>query len=208
MKKDFKCPGCGADGSREIKSRMCISENPSAKEDILSGEFFEWKCPQCGKRFFIDDVFLYNDDANKFMVYYVPGFKDSSLLVPTVIKADARYDIENSVLRAVSDFVAFTEKIRILEEGLDDKAIEAMKAVYSHLYAETSGEKIYNTIFEEAQDKALSFSVFLEDEDFIVEIPRAAYEQAKKDFSCLFLEDEKLFLRIDQEWLAGVLAQE
>lgn len=205
-KIDLKCPGCGAEGTRDTKKRVCVSEAPELKEEILSGSFFEWKCPSCGKQFFIDDVFLYNDDDNKFMVYLVPGFSEESLQVPTIIKTDEKYDTDNSVLRVAAGFVDFVEKIRILEERLDDRAIEAVKAVYSAVYSETNGEKVYNMIFEDLENEALSFAVFLEDDDFIVDIPAAAYEQTKKDFSSLFKDPkEKVFLRIDQNWLKGVL---
>jgi hypothetical protein len=204
---DFKCPGCGADGTKDREKRICVSRAPELKEEILSGSFFEWECPSCGKQFFIDDVFLYNDDNNKFMVYLVPGYNEVKLDIPTVIKTDERYDTDNSVLRVAASFVDFVEKIRILEERLDDRAIEAIKAVYSAVYSETNGEKVYNMIFEDYENEALSFAVFLEDDDFSVDIPAAAYEQTKKDFSSLFKEPkEKVFLRIDQSWLKEVLS--
>lgn len=205
---DLKCPGCGADGQRNMTKRVCVSKAPELKEEILSGSFFEWKCPSCGRQFFIDDVFLYNDSDKKFMVYFVPGYGEASLKIPTAVKTDEQYDTDNSVLRVAAGFVDFVEKIRILEEGLDDRAIEAIKAVYSAAYAETNGEKIYNMIFEDHENEALNFAVFLEDEDFTVDIPAAAYEQTKKDFSSLFKEpEEKVFLRIDQDWLKEVLSE-
>ncbi len=208
-KTDFNCPGCGQPGSRESHKRVCISKRPELKEDIVSGTFFEWECPACGKRFFIDDVFLYNDDGRKFMVYYVPGFKKDALEVPTAIKADEDYDTQHSVLRVASTFIDFVEKIRIFEERLDDRAIEAIKAVYAAAYRKACGASIYNMIFEEtAESGALCFAVFLQDEDFSVEIPDEAYRQTRSDFSSLFSEPgEKAFLRIDQDWLAGVLGQ-
>lgn len=202
MKKDFSCPGCGAAGSRDVQSRVCVSKDSVVRDDVLSGAFFEWQCPQCSKRYFADDVLLYNDDTKKFMVYYVPGLKADAVKVPTVVKTDKDYDVEGSLLRASAEFVEFTEKIRVLEEGLDDRATEAIKAVYSSAYAESGGEKIYNIIFEEADERELRFSVFLEEEDFEVGIPREAYEKTKEDFSSLFSEPEdKRFLRIDQKWL-------
>lgn len=206
-KVDITCPGCGGQGTREISKRVCISKHPELKEEITSGSYFEWKCPKCEKRFFIDDVFLYNDDEHKFMVYYVPGYDRDVLEIPTVIKTDADYDALHSILRVASGFVDFVEKIRILEEGLDDRAIEAIKAVYSAAYREANEQDVYNMIFEETGEAgALCFAVFLQDEDFAVEIPEQAYSQTKADFSSLFSEPlEKVFLRIDQSWLAGVL---
>lgn len=208
MEKKFQCPGCGTEGSRSSDNRICISKNAQLKEEILCGSYFEWRCSSCGKRFFVDDVLLYNDDEKKFMVYYVPGFKKDAFDVPTVLTVDPGYDTENSVLRVAADFVSFAEKIRILEEGLDDRAIEAIKAVYSSAFMESGGKKIYNMIFEEADDEAISFSVFLDDEDFIVDIPREAYDRTKADFSSLFREPViKQLLRIDQDWLAQVLGR-
>jgi hypothetical protein len=208
-KIDITCPGCGEHGTREILKRFCISKHPEIKDDVTSGSYFEWKCPKCGQRFFIDDVFLYNDDERKFMVYYVPGFSKDALDIPTVVKTDADYDTEHSVLRVASGFVGFVEKIRILEEGLDDRAIEAVKAFYSAAFSEANGENVYSMIYEETVEPgALSFAVFLKDEDFTVEIPFEAYEQTKKNFSGLLGEpEEKAFLRIDQEWLAGALTK-
>jgi predicted RNA-binding Zn-ribbon protein involved in translation (DUF1610 family) len=95
-KVDVKCPGCGAAGTREMQSRVCIGKQPGMKDEILSGSYFEWKCPECGKRFFVDDVLLYNDGEKKFMVYYVPGFDKDSLKIPTVVKTDGNYDTEHS----------------------------------------------------------------------------------------------------------------
>lgn len=206
---DFKCPECGQAGTRDSQKRVCVSKHPELKEDILSGSFFEWKCPGCGKRFFFDDVFLYNDDERKFMVYYVPGFDKGALEIPTVIKTDSDYDTEHSVLRVAAGFIDFVEKIRILEEGLDDRAVEAIKAVYAAAYGETGGGSVYSMIFEETGESgALCFAVFLKDEDFAVDIPYEAYRQTKNDFSSLFGEPgKKAFLRIDQDWLLGVLGQ-
>jgi hypothetical protein len=208
-KIEITCPGCGEPGTREMQKRVCISKHPEIKDDIISGSYFEWKCPKCEKRFFIDDVFLYNDDEHKFMVYYVPGFREDVLKVPTVIKTDADYDTQHSILRVASSFIGFVEKIRILEEGLDDRAIEAVKVLYSAAFSEANGEDVYNMLFEETGESgALCFAVFLEDEDFIIEIPLKAYEETKKNFSAVLHEpEEKVFLRIDQEWLSGALGQ-
>jgi hypothetical protein len=206
-KIDVTCPGCGEAGTREILKRACISKHPEIKEDITSGSYFEWKCPKCEKRFFIDDVFLYNDDERKFMVYYVPGFSKDMLEIPTVLKTDADYDTEHSILRVTSGFVDFVEKIKIFEEGLDDRAVEAVKALYSAAFSEANGESVYSMIYEETSESGeLCFAVFLKDEDFTAEIPREAYEQVKGNFSGLFGEPEKkAFLRIDQNWLTGTL---
>jgi len=203
----LECPSCGAAGEKEMQKRMCVSQQPALKEGVLSGAYFQWECPGCEKRFFFEDVFLYNDDENMFMVYLVPGFGEPAHEVPTILKTRDEYDTGNSTLRITASYIDFVEKIRVLQAGLDDRVIEAMKVIYSQAYHQTHGENIYNMIFEQtADDGTLVFAVFLENEDFAVDIPADAYEQTKKDFLLLFGETQDSgFIKIDQEWLAQTL---
>jgi hypothetical protein len=186
-----------------MEKRVCITQNGDIKDDILSGSYFEWICPGCGKHFFVDDVFLYNDDKSKFMVYLVPGYDEDTLPVPTLLKTDAHYDTVSSKLRVTASFVDFTEKIRILEAGLDDRIIEAVKAIYSSVHRDTWIEDVYNILFEGIGDGGeLNFDVFLEKDDFSFGVPRDIYEKTAGDFS--FLCDQKegeAFLLIDSNWL-------
>lgn len=201
--KQFECPACGASGQHTMKKRVCIAKNPELKDDILSGSYFEWVCPGCAKHFFVDDVFLYNDDEHKFMVYLVPGYNEETLPIPTLIKTDDRYDTGNSVLRVTAGFVDFTEKIRILEAGLDDRIIEAVKAIYASVHKDTWIEDVYNILFEGiGEEGELNFDVFLEKDDFSFGVPRDIYEKTLQDFSFLSNgKQDKSFLLIDQSWL-------
>ena len=201
--KQFECPECQAPGQHSMEKRVCITKDPELKDDILSGSYFEWVCPGCSRHFFVDDVFLYNDDQHKFMVYLVPGYDEDTLPVPTLLKTDEDYDTAHSILRVTAGFVDFAEKIRILESGLDDRVIEAVKAIYASVHKDTWIEDVYNIIFEGIGDNGeLNFDVFLEKDDFSFGVPRDIYEKTLADFS--FLREQKegeAFLMIDQDWL-------
>jgi hypothetical protein len=190
-----------------MEKRVCVSNIPQIKEDIISGSYFEWVCPKCAKHFFVDDVFLYNDDENKFMVYLVPGYDEQTLPVPTLLKTDSDYDTIHSTLRLTASFIDFAEKIKILEAGLNDRIVEAIKALYASVHSETWGETVYNILFEGVgEDGALNFDVFLEKDDFSFGVPRDVYDKTLSDFS--FLCDQKegeAFLLIDQNWLNNKL---
>lgn len=205
--KNFECPNCQTAGQHTMEKRICLSKNPELKEDILSGSYFEWVCPGCAKHFFVDDVFLYNDDENKFMVYFVPGYDEETLPIPTLLKTDNAYDTAHSTLRVTAGFVDFTEKIRILEASLDDRIVEAIKALYASVHRDTWCEDVYNIIFEGIDDNdVLNFDVILEKEELSFGIPLDIYDKTKNDFS--FLCDAKegeSFLLIDQNWLNNKL---
>ncbi len=205
--KQFECPECRTSGEHTMEKRICVSRNPALKDDIISGSYFEWVCPGCGKHFFIDDVFLYNDDVHKFMVYLVPGYDEEKLPIPTVLKTDSAYDTQRSILRVTSSFIDFAEKIRILEAGLDDRIIEAIKAIYASVHNDTCGETVYNILFEGLDEQnVLNFDVFLEKDDFSMGVPRDVYEKTVSDFALLKTgSDENAFLMIDQNWLNKTL---
>lgn len=205
--KQFECPECQTSGEHTMEKRICVSKMPQLKEDIISGTYFEWVCPGCAKHFFVDDVFLYNDDENKFMVYLVPGYDEQTLPVPTLLKTDKDYDTAHSTLRVTTSFIDFAEKIKILEAGLNDRIIEAIKALYASVHSETWGETVYNILFEGVgEDGELNFDVFLEKDDFSFGVPRDVYDKTLSDFSFLCEQNEgDAFLLIDQNWLNSTL---
>lgn len=207
QKKQFECPECQTSGQHVMEKRVCVSKTPQLKEDILSGAYFEWVCPGCGKHFFVDDVFLYNDDEKKFMVYLVPGYDEQTLPVPTLLKTDSDYDTACSTLRVTASFIDFAEKIKILEADLNDRIIEAIKALYASVHSDTWCETVYNILFEGVGENGeLNFDVFLEKDDFSFGVPRDVYDKTLSDFS--FLCDQKegeTFLLIDQNWLNSKL---
>ena len=161
------------------------------KQAVLDGSYFEWQCPGCGQRFFANTPFLYNDDENGLHgISSALGIRGSAYKVPTVIKTDKNYDTHSSVLRLVSGFSEFVEKIRIFEAGLDDRIVEAIKLLYINMHTKDGGGQVYDMIFENTgEDGSLYFGVFLEDDDFEQAIPAGVYENAEEEFTPL-LPDE------------------
>ena len=202
--KYFECPNCNTAGTSELASTVSVSKDPAIKERILSGEYFVWECPSCQHQFLIDDVFLYNDDINGLMVYYVPGFKKPTLGIPTLLKTKDGFDTENSVLRVTAHFLDLAEKIRIFDAGLDDQAVEMVK-FYLAVYFKEQEKDIENILFEAADEENLHFTVFQKDGRFHIEIPLDGYKRAKDDIARLAGEaEEKAFLMIDQDWIARI----
>jgi endogenous inhibitor of DNA gyrase (YacG/DUF329 family) len=201
------CPDCGAKGEKTTSSRLCASNiDTETKNALLEGKFFEWNCPKCAKSYFINTSFLYNDDARKFMIYLVPGFKDKDFQVPTVIKTNKDYDTDASTLRIAPTFSAFVEKIRIFEAGLDDKIVEIIKLLYINMHMQDGGEKVYDMIFESVSEAGdLFFGVFLENDDYEQIIPKGVYDNTVLEFSSQLPEETRDFVVINQGWLNGIL---
>lgn len=204
----IECPKCGKQGKKKTQSRIKLSKNPKAREQILDGSLFKWECPECKESFFMQAPFLYNDDENRFMVYFIPGFKERSYKIPTVIKTLNDYDTDSSVLRIAPSFVELVEKIRILEAGLDDRVVESVKLLYSNMHAQDKGEKVFSMVFESCEENGdMHFGVYLEDKDFEAVLPQSVYDLAIIDISPMFGGDpEDEFIVVDQTWLSAKLA--
>lgn len=205
---NIECPKCGNQGKKKTLSRIKISKTPEVREQVLDGSLFKWKCPQCKNSFFMQAPFLYNDDENRFMVYFIPGFKERSYKIPTVIKTLSDYDTASSILRIAPSFVELVEKIRIFEAGLDDRVVEAVKLLYSNMHVQDKGEKVFSMVFESCKENGdMHFGVYLEDKDFEAVLPQSVYDLAIIDISPMFGDDpEEEFIVVDQTWLSGKLA--
>ena len=203
--RTIECPACHESGTHKIPAMADISADPKLRDSLLDGTFFEWTCPGCRRRFFVDEVFLCCNSDGGYCVYLVPGHKEASLPIPTVYKSKC-----TGTLRVTDAYVDFAEKLRIFDAGLNDRVIEAMKAVYATVCQQTSQGTVYNMLFEEIRpDGRLGFTVLLEDEDISVEIPAEAYDHAMADFDeLLSLNGCDVFLKVDQKWLAHALNED
>ncbi len=198
----IECPACHETGTHKIPAIADISADPKLRNSLLDGTFFEWTCPGCSRRFFVDQVFLCCNSESEYCVYLVPGHKEASLPIPTVYKSKC-----TGTLRVTDTYVDFAEKLRIFDAKLDDRVIEAMKAVYATVCQQTGQDTVYNMIFEEIRpDGKLGFTVLLKDDDVSIDIPAEAYAHAKADFDELLPKGSAdVFLKVSQQWLARAL---
>lgn len=103
-----------------IKSHtMVLAElEPKLRERILAASMFSYRCPRCGSEIEFLHNFLYRDKAHEFLIYMSEDKKDVSELLE---------QFPHWTLRTVHSTNDLQEKIRILEDGLDDRWIELLK---------------------------------------------------------------------------------
>ncbi len=206
--KRFECPNCGEPGAVKIDAIIRVSQNPGARDRVLCGAYFEWTCPKCDRQFLLDDVFLYYDDTRQFMIYYVPGYKETALPVPTLIRTKDGFDYKNSTLRVTTRFLDLAEKIRIFEAGLDDRLVEAVK-LYCGINIAKAGQPADDILFEEKDDDdTLFFSVYRSGECMGLPVPIEGYLRVQSDLAPLLDPPPKdAFILVDQRWLSDILGR-
>lgn len=124
--KPLTCPHCKAETEMESWDSVNVSLNSAMKESIKNGTFFDWTCPECGKSARIFYPFLYIDMLNRFMIW-------------TGDPKSLNHDLYNKMtldgykFRYVRILPELGEKITLLENEIDDYALETMK--YSMMQA-------------------------------------------------------------------------
>ena len=76
IKKEVKCPGCGAMSQARMWSGINAEVNPNLRLSVLDESLFDWTCPHCGYQAMLVYPCLYHDKGRRFMIYILPGEPD------------------------------------------------------------------------------------------------------------------------------------
>lgn len=122
----IKCPHCGTEGEFDLHETINAKENPQLREKIIGGELFNWECPKCGHKVVMPYGTIYHDPAHRFMIIFQAEFekKNYGHISDIINSTDV---VEGYVYRRTNDVLSFKEKLLILENGLNDLAVERLK---------------------------------------------------------------------------------
>lgn len=120
-----ECPRCKEKSSFTVWTSLNTETDSEKKEEVLSGKIFLFRCPHCGTETYVLFPLLYHDPEHAFMVWFVPDSRETEADLPPDMKdcfSDRGYRF-----RLTSRMADFVEKILIMEDGLNDIVIEAVK---------------------------------------------------------------------------------
>ena len=154
-----QCPHCGYDNHVETYESI-NSHDRQLREKLVSGTLWTWQCAKCAKDTFSLYPVLYHDMRSWCMVYYLDRqmTEDPRVIEKMVPAADQltalrRFNVNYRfrLCRCLDDFV---EKLRILDAGLDDRAVEYLKLRHSGVPSKTRFERL-----SDGEPKSLEFSI-------------------------------------------------
>lgn len=153
------CPKCQHAQAFENWQSVNVTLNPELRERVLSGELFTLTCAKCGEETTIEKALLYNDMERSFMVCL------SGSEPPAVPSIDS-LDLSKVRLRWVETPAHLSEKIRIFEDGLDDRLLEIQKILVENMLEEELREKPLALLYDGLEDhpkdgRQIGFVVFL-----------------------------------------------
>ena len=150
------CPACGEKHDGALVQTINTQTNPQDKQRLLDGELNVLACP-CGKRTQLAANLLFHDPDASYYCQVVPG-GDRAMDEATAAFAASGV---SGTLRLVPSLNALVEKVKLLDAGLEDWAIEMTKVLLLASIAEIDRVLLFAAIDRDAG--VLRWVIFDED---------------------------------------------
>lgn len=186
---EITCPACGF--HKHVKSHTLVLPElePELRKRILSHTLFSYHCPVCKQEIIFLHSFIYHDKAHRFLLYMG---EDVSCI------EDFKKQFPDTLLRHVHTPSQLAEKLRILEDGLDDRVLCFLTLFLKRKYPRV--KKIQYHDKDEAT-QSIWFTFLHEDCEELKGIDFDTYTLYQKRYSSSYLPSYK----IDEEWAAQCL---
>ena len=157
-----------------------LKKNSALTKSVLDGSFLNFKCGKCGKILKPEFKIKFLYGAEKYSIYLLPEIDSSAYLLGKIKipKTD----------RVALGYPELVEKIKLLEKGLSDEAIEIVKF---YIYEKLDTDKEISILFNDIKDDQIEFFVLgLKDNEIgVFKAPFSSYEEVNKNLSLLKSED-------------------
>ena len=187
-----KCPSCGADQPLELVQSLDATKDTEHLKQLMSGTLNLFKCP-CGKQAQLVGRMLYSDSVRGFFCQVCPGGPAE------VEKARAAFTASgvNGVHRIVPSLNALIEKVKVIEAGLDDWAVELTKVLLLTSIGPTALNRVL--LFEGVDSAQFSWVLFDDAgaTPSVVHSPVAPYARARETWLPYAPAGEPL---VDRKW--------
>jgi len=160
-----------------------VTLDPELKQKLLDHSLTTSRCEQCGHTTNVNYNLLYHDKDAKLMILLAPGEQKASELSPLT----ASNAVEGIVLRRVDALNGLIEKVRIAEDGLDDRLVEVLKLVLRDKLPEERGgelQLLYDRMVDDAGDgQQMKFAAFTKEGTKSLVAPMQVYDRLKESVS-------------------------
>lgn len=150
------CPQCGGTFSFTTYPAIHTKEDILWKDKVRTGEAFLGTCPHCGFQTHYDYSFLYKEEDTHFLMYYAANEEEYKKGYAMMTGQDPMVNwdaISGWRRRVVTSREDILEKLMILDDGLDDRVIEILKALaFVSLHQQKPELAIDTVLFDRGPD--------------------------------------------------------
>lgn len=176
------CPNCGQKSEFIVWDSLNGDLDPHAKQMLMNGSLFKFKCAACGHEANVGYDILYHDMSHQAMIYLVrPEMVEETkkMMEATSQKLPLT---DNYRKRIVTDQNHLREKALIFDAGYDDRLIEIIKVfMFAEAYKRNQSIDLQNTYFY-TEGNTMSVQ-FICEHPLMADLPIEMYEDMKKAFA-------------------------
>lgn len=200
--RKFKCMKCNEVYDIETFDSISVCEDPDLKDRCLSGDIFQYECPHCHETYMLSYPCLYSDSEKKFMVWLADENFIEGAINDSVIK---QLDGRGFILRRSEDITSFIEKIQILDDGVDDRAVELAKYdSYIDYVNNRGGKEVSGLYYHGKENDILKINIKNNDRGLTIMIPYEGLLEEMNTHPNMFEIDNKRFPLIDSKWIIQI----
>ncbi len=199
----YTCPYCKRSFEMEIYESIHAQQDPDLRERCLSGDLFRISCPHCKRDFMVQFPLVYIDNANHFVIWL------SDQPLPTVLEQTAaNLAHKRYILRRCTTLQEFSEKIQVLEDGIDDRLVELAKYDSFIECLENKGipkEEITGVEYQRVENEVMKINVRItQDRGMSFLIPMAGIQAEFEQDRDLFRVENSRFPQVNGAWIANI----
>lgn len=171
--KKRKIP-CFCDNEIEVEfpETVDLEKNPEKEQEILDGSFMSFRCNSCGKTLKPEFEVRIVDASRKLEICLLPELERGAFA-----RGKAKYTITDTTNgRVVIGYPELVEKIKLRNDGLDDRVIEVLKF---YLLEKMEAEDTVRAYYFAKTIDSLEFHIYgaREDQVGISKVPLRIYEK-------------------------------
>lgn len=203
-KEIIKCPECGKENEFIVWQSLNGDLDPKAKQQLLDGTLFQFKCSGCGCESNVSYPTLYHDMSKRLMIYFVREEEVEETKKTFEPNSEFGFVLEGYRRRIVTDQNSLREKAIIFENGLDDRVVEIIKLIYFSNLRQSHPDAKIDVVYFMVADGEYQIH-FLGETPLIASVDTSLYGKVALDFSDK-IENAKDDYIIDLEWALRVLS--
>lgn len=168
-----KCEKCGKEIELTVWDSVNATLDPVLREKlIISGDFYEYKCPHCGHVETQTYPILYHDMEHKFMIYSGPL---SEVMKQYEVNQEQIKKMNNMFGNFSKDYVylgvtspnELVEKIIVMENGYDYRIAVIYKMIFVDFYNQKKKGNMKSAIFTYDHDSSICIAAFDDKDQFM-----------------------------------------
>lgn len=191
----YKCKECGQVAT--LRLPQIIQEDKRTEVEDMS--FFKWTCTSCKHVWKLLYPSIYVNEKDKILVWFLNELQDINQL-EAELDMEFRKKTLGFTKRFCNTLEEFSEKVRVLENGLDDRTIELLKIMtFARLRISVPS---LNSIYYYRKDGQgnLEFTTFSEEGPSGIALPYQMYQEIDEIVKNEISDLQDCFYKIDLEW--------